>query len=329
MQAEYCLWSVINDIYIHFTKILKSQKQINEFKNVLERFLLNLANSNNDNTDIFPTVCPECHVIEMIEEIKHKNIALNTKAVVQYIKTKLDMYFKIKPTLRKLKYSIIVTDNSLSFGKFKIYLSKLRLQKLIEIGGEEATTKLLLRYSTILAGSQHWRVPVEVYKFINSHLPIDIEGFASPINSQLMMIKDNARFCSVFEADKIFGSLGSFFNLDIRGKTMTVMLPYVPALLVRAYDKISQTLESTTEPTTFIVGLPGWYDADFINNFIDSKYTKCVVKYGKGECYFQDQFDKPIIASSANCWCLMSNIDRDFSFMKDLYNNSIVGTWKN
>ena len=62
-------------------------------------------------------------------------------------------------------------------------------------------------------GGQHWSIPHKVYKYLNNTYNINYVGFASPLNICKI---EGIKFCSIFkDTDEVFGSLGSFFNIDI------------------------------------------------------------------------------------------------------------------
>jgi len=85
--------------------------------------------------------------------------------------------------------------------------------KTTESDAANAILRSALRYSSIYAETRHIGPPQRVYdKFYE--WGIRNEGFASPFNARLLG-KTSAQFYSLFkDTDAIFGSAGSFFNLN-------------------------------------------------------------------------------------------------------------------
>ena len=68
--------------------------------------------------------------------------------------------------------------------------------------------KLIERYNFIIPSSSFfWSIHPIVFDFLKENNPI--EGFASPFNF------NSDLWCSIFEEDKIFGSLGDFFHVIV------------------------------------------------------------------------------------------------------------------
>ena len=234
----------------------------------------------------------------------------------------LDRFARLRETI-KYTYKYFFNAGTLNYGHFSFTIPPARMAKLIKMGGEHSVIKMLLRYASILEGSQHWHVPEEVYRKIDVLHHIDIEGFASPINSQMVLLRDEPKFCSIFaDTDSIFGSQGSFFNYDFIGKTATAFTPYVPDLLEKIRDKLLATFENARgAKTTIFVGLPAWYDAKYVKDLLESKWTKKISKYGPGKSYFRDREDKKIQAYFANAWIVMSTETADWEFMDTLFDD--------
>lgn len=101
-----------------------------------------------------------------------------------------------------------------------------------------------------------------------------IECFASPLNHTI----DN--YCSLYEEDKIFGSLGNFFtyadciiknNLE---KRLVINPPYTELMIEKTIEKIIEIKEYVNK-TEFFILLPYWEDMECIKNLInrnDSEY---------------------------------------------------------
>jgi len=90
-------------------------------------------------------------------------------------------------------------------------------------------------------------------------------------------------FCSIFyDTDHIFGSVGSFYSLDVEKlliqniKGVFFNPPYLPLLMNNCTIQCLNILDKMNilgVDFTIVSFLPNWDDADYIKNFIGSKYT--------------------------------------------------------
>ena len=137
--------------------------------------------------------------------------------------------------------------------------------------------RMLLRYSIFDMSSQQWSIGDNLYEDISDIFNISFEMFASPLNFNMNM------FCSIFyDTDHIFGSLGSFYSLDIEKllnqniKGVFFNPPYLPLLMNKCTSKCLTILDKMNKlcvDFTIVSFLPNWDDADYIKTFSGSKYT--------------------------------------------------------
>ena len=90
-------------------------------------------------------------------------------------------------------------------------------------------------------------------------------------------------FSSIFyDTDHIFGSLGSFYNLDVEKflnqniKGVFFNPPYLPLLMSKCTIQCLNILDEMNTlgiDFTIVSFLPNWDDADYLKNFVSSKYT--------------------------------------------------------
>lgn len=173
---------------------------------------------------------------------------------------------------------------------------------------------LIVRYKCVMDRGQQWNIPYNWYKFLYDKFDLNVEGFGSPLNSQMLLLKldnpgvlherltPNIAFCSLFrDTDEYFGSIGSLFKLDIlkhvesRGLkhvSATINPPYVPKLLEDMCVLIRSWLEKCASrdiPCVIFTGLPNWYDAEFYIKFNENNpWIKEKRKLEKGDFYYQD-----------------------------------------
>jgi hypothetical protein len=155
--------------------------------------------------------------------------------------------------------------------------------------------RMLLRYSIFDMSSQQWSIGDNLYDDISDIFNISFEMFASPLNFNMNM------FCSIFyDTDHIFGSLGSFYSLDLEKllnqniKGVFFNPPYLPLLMSKCTIHCLNILDEMNKlgvDFTIVSFLPNWDDADYIKNFSGSKYTVETRIVNKGK-YILHEKDK-------------------------------------
>ena len=137
--------------------------------------------------------------------------------------------------------------------------------------------RMLLRYSLFDMSNQQWSIGITLYDEISLQLDIGFEMFASPLNFNMNM------FCSLFlDTDKTFGSVGSFYNITV-DKLLNMGLrgvfynpPYLPLLMATTTRMCISLLDkmcALETDFTVVSFLPNWEDADYLQDFIKSRYT--------------------------------------------------------
>lgn len=107
---------------------------------------------------------------------------------------------------------------------------------------------LVSRYICIGTTNNHCSVPPHVIKFSG----IRTELFGSPLNTT------TDQYCSpMYDLERHFGSLGSFFNFDICSGTYLLNPPYDESIINEAMQKIFTVLNTNKEITVIVV-LPIW-----------------------------------------------------------------------
>lgn len=155
--------------------------------------------------------------------------------------------------------------------------------------------RMILRYSIFDTSNQQWSIGIKLYDNISNLFDIGFEMFASPLNFNMNM------FCSIFlDTDKIFGSVGSFYNLSIDRllnqniKGVFFNPPYLPILMnytTKICINLLENMENENIDFTVISFLPNWADADYIQLFLQSKYLINYKIVNKGD-YILHEKDK-------------------------------------
>lgn len=126
---------------------------------------------------------------------------------------------------------------------------------------------LLSRYETLSGNSSGMQgaLSPEVFRFLNTHLGVTAEAFASPLNCFM------PTYCSLFpDTDSFFGSRGDFFRLRPVSGAFEVNPPFVHSVLKQAASYMLELLaeaERLESDLTFVFITPGWGDASW---FLDT-----------------------------------------------------------
>lgn len=300
-------------------------RNVYEIRNCLERWLLTRANS--DSINILTK--KEIGYIALIQELQSKTRSdiLVVTTVVNNIRRKVHEY-----TTRD--FSQVVGDRSqliigADFVQYRDYIRKVdskRIELLLRIARnntvdpELALGLMIMTYASILPGAQHWNASEEHYRIYYNH-GITVEGFASPINAQLIAIDPSTHFCSLFpHVDKVFGSIGNFFDIDFEGK-IAVGPPYTEELLLKIANKIIKDCESNRK-VRFYVTHADWKDAA---GYIKMQNSPFCIKHEvvpKGKHYYMNTNTVPnekITAPFDTVLFILSNY-RDNENFDDLLN---------
>ena len=155
--------------------------------------------------------------------------------------------------------------------------------------------RMLLRYAIFDMSNQQWSIGKNLYDDISETFNISFEMFASPLNFNMNM------FCSIFlDTDRMFGSLGSFYNLTVERmlnqniKGVFFNPPYLPILMSNCTKQCINILDEMATLNvdfTIVSFLPNWSDADYIRSFLTSKYVVIYKVVNKG-AYVLHEKDK-------------------------------------
>lgn len=270
-----------------------------EFKNILERFLLS------------------GDISKFNDEVKIFGNANEIKETVNFL---MSTYEKAPTPDFEVKAEL--GDNYFKCGRYHRYLSPDRVNIFRKFDLNEVAM-MVMRYATILSTSQHWSVPSYVYRKVIMEHKIEIEGFASPINSQFLkmhhpfkyidknqkmheskaVVKKPA-YCSIFKEDAPFYSLGSFFECDFRGKRVLANPPFVLSLMNEMAKKILTDVKAKN--TVFIVNVPNWTDAEYYENLKNSPYCRQYIEFAAFKHWYEEN-DNYVLASFPISYFVISN----------------------
>jgi hypothetical protein len=229
---EYARWKQVREVLARGSSL--SEKSRYELENIIERYILSVDNK-----------VPNAEE-KMRSELLKKGIPLGGLAVA------------LRPTGKTLDWEIKETSSGFQIGEFALEKSP-RVERLIELGGLDATMRMCLRYESTCPRGQQWGVPWKTAEVLFS-AGFANEGFASPLNSRFLDL--SGKYCSLYDCDRPFGSLGSFFEQDllsIEGGWM-INPPMVEALLDRVVTKILFALDKCRGEKLFFLSMGAWTD---------------------------------------------------------------------
>lgn len=291
-----------------------------EIKNILERFLISIANLNKNNTSskIFSILNFEDTIVQKayneildkkyflkknLSDIQIKDIV--QKNIINEINDFLNDPPKNNIPETILKYN--TTDNTITYLDVQVKVNQTVLEVLIKFK-QKYVIQMIIRYSTMLLQGQQWGIPFEQYNYLYKKYNLRFEGFASPLNSRLMGKKD-AHFCSLFyDTDKYFGSIGSFFKVDMINPVNNntkyssivwlICPPYIDKILTYSAEKVLESIEiakkNKIEMIIFFI-MPGWDTSESYLMLHKSKNKKFEEKL-KPHKYFYEYQGKHITA---------------------------------
>lgn len=318
IERTYQKYLIISDILTIANKLASNDKNKYEIRNCIERWLLTLANR--DHINILTK--KEIGYTLLIQELssKTRNSLKDTANIVNEIRTKVHK-FSIDYTIQGDISKLIIGKD---FVKYRDYIRKIdpeRISLLLRVSGnnEIALGLMVMTYACIIPGPQHWNASKEHYKIYYDH-GIRVEGFASPINAQLLSIDETTKYCSLFpNVDKPFGSIGNFFDINF-GESgynkVAVGPPYTEELLVRIADKLIKECENKY-PVRFYFTHSLWSDAPGYIKMKNSKYCIYSEITEKGKHYYVNTNVVPnerIIAQFNTVLLVLSNYQDDEDF---------------
>lgn len=216
VKDEYQHWALSQKILEDVFQYLSVKGDRAQVKAGLENTLMNLQPSHDIyGQDLFLKIDYD----SIKSGFEYANLILNeieAQHCFQLIQDAAKTYFETIETPSSGK----INAEYFEIGDYKLkrnqYIDK--AFHFVETASDEAIAmnailRSALRYGSIYAETRHIGPPQKVYDLFYDW-GVRNEGFASPFNARLLG-KPEAQFYSLFkDTDEIFGSAGSFFNLD-------------------------------------------------------------------------------------------------------------------
>jgi hypothetical protein len=111
---------------------------------------------------------------------------------------------------------------------------------------------ILFRYQLLGSNNNQLAVLPTILNKMKKDFELNIECFASTINTETDI------YCSIYyDIEKYFGSIGSFFNIEIKKGTYSFNPPYQKDIIEKGIYKLFNFLKNKDE-ITFIITIPIW-----------------------------------------------------------------------
>jgi hypothetical protein len=294
LDREMTRWTYLQGILHLAQKDLHPKLQY-EMKNILERWILTLANDNQGDTEdpIFSENKSAFRLPgKMMTEMFEKRIP-NPEARINGI-LQLAREYLVLVTYQPSELPVIIDENMVRVGDYVRKLPPGKLEILLELNPSlEILGTMIMRYACLLVGGQQWAVPLELYRYLVQNYGVTVEAFASPINSQIIFIDPALKYCSLFpDTDRFYGSQGDFFSFDCTGQSIYVNPPYVEELLNRMAIKVTQVCQEIGDNwVRFFITVPAWTDAEYYQTLASSPFLVFRHTYLKGKHYYLNTND--------------------------------------
>ena len=320
-DREASRYHTIHDMLLFGEKTSKHSNDY-ELKNIMERWLLTTSQLPNKQDEVL-TISSENTNTKMLQEMKDKKIQ-NDDTIYEYI---------IKNTNEWLSKNIyeeydlpIVNDDTITINKYQRTLPPGKLDILLSMNDSLILLgTMIMRYASLLIGGQQWALPIELHRYMVDNYQVTIEGFASPINSQILNINTNLHYCSLFyDTDAIYGSLGSFFQYSFDNCHVYANPPYVDAIMNATADKIIDACNNATNFVRFFITVPEWTDAEYYHKLLTSEYLVYDYGFVRGKHYYVDTNDgykKIPTIFNTHLFVLAVNVQDDYTKFVQYANN--------
>ena len=271
-----------------------------EVYNILERWFITNANSS-----LIESILPSKQLTndnnkKITDELLEKKIFNNYSSSRNFIEDVINIKDKF---VKNTKTNIIIKYNSIRYKDFYFKIEPKRLNLLMRIGDKKSLLLICLKYASIISKGQQWGIPINTYRTLYYLYNVRCEGFASPFNSRLLEISSNdIKYCSLFPTyDKVFGSIGNIFDVDLlECEAWCINPPFIELIMKNIAIKIKNSLEEAKKMEKKLMIfyiMPEWVDADAYQILynISDEYKKYYYRLTRNRYYYTFN-DKKIIA---------------------------------
>lgn len=336
LNKEVLRWNHIKSMMSEAERSL-SFKEKSELKTIIERWILSVANDTLEGEDIifskrkisleYPATS------KMLSELKDKKIPnahSRYNIILKYGTKFLSAHYYVESNL-----PIIKNDDTLQINDYLRILPPGNLKILLEMNSDLNTLgTMIMRYACTLMGGRQWTSPLELYQYVVERYKVTVEGFASPMNAQILFVNHSQnrnpelKYCSIFpDTDAPYGSMGDFFKVDLVGKHVFANPPRIDSIILPVVKRMIETCERAKDSfVRFIVQVPEWTDAEYYILLMSNPFKVFDHSFKKGQHYFVDtteKFKKSIAYFNTHLFVLSVNVDDQYTdlinFMETLY----------
>lgn len=313
-ESAYIKWKQMK-LWLNANTKNLDKRQIYEFYNIVSRYIISSSIPHESYLDGSLNEIQKAKIIhdKYLSELVEKNIQIPID--ISEIPKKKIYSNKIPTTLK-------VNGSHFDFGDFRSTVNSERYAILRNLASPEEIHITLMQYAYSPSKSMSWQIPIRVYQQMYEKHGLTLEGCASPFNSQTIAIfpQNRGRFCSPFESDKIYGSIGSIFDVDLEGEIAMINPPYVEDFMESVGRKVINALNQATKPTTIVSMMPAWTDAPSHIQYANSQWLKARYDLEKNQHYYEESDTrKKIISKFGSTLFVLSNVDVDFSDIPPLF----------
>jgi hypothetical protein len=297
LDAEYSQWLLTNNLLNYMiTNYYHYKFAIYEFHNIMERFLMSMCNSPLKSrmakpwTVYYHLTRTDPFVKQMYTELVQKcGVGKCAADIIEHVVFTINHTVSQQLPAYTSQGIIKIFRRRLSYRTFMIDLQPSQVAKLKRYN-RWTMMIMVIRYSTIIIKSQQWSAPSTLFKVLYDNYNVRFEGYASPLNNGIGDFK-NAEYCSLFDIDKQFGSIGNIYNVDMASPFDDIKLdsvgwivhpPYVLQTMLDAFKKICQGLENAKLKgiNLFVIFIiPYWSDSEIYRQIKRThfKYTEIIM----------------------------------------------------
>lgn len=301
MAREYSRFLLVNSILNTALGLARSENDRLAITDIIEKWILSVSNLSGDGDPVFGNGIDRdtrIHIDDrLVQTLVRSSITDpdTAQALLEFINQRVDSFLRSRLRIRPPRHAVIDSDDrivTIKYGLLSRVLSTERYTRLRELGSLEDLVALCLRYASIVSAANQRSIPFEVYEYTHATYGVSLEGFASPLNSQLLLITPNARFCSLFEdTDSVYGSLGSFFNADLVGQSAMINPPFVVDVMNEVARKCiaeCERAEANGQTIRIFLKLDATQDGEFYDLLRTSRFLRGLTRLRRMQYWSDD-----------------------------------------
>lgn len=297
LKHEYQMWSISQKQLFEIIKNVTFLYDIKKVKQIFERWYMMKYSYFNGVLD------KELKDHPATQGFKH-DLVYEHLFTEQTIDQVINRILSITPDIPPIDKPVI-QNGTIIYGNFIKPILSNRLKLLQQMASDEQITLMSLKYDTIVPGGNQWSIPSKVYDILVNKYDVTIEGFASPLNSQILKYRQTIRFvyfCSLFlEIDRPFGSIGNFFDTQFEGHVSVINPPFVIDIMNAVADKCLETMTNASSigvPTRMFIFVPMKPHTYYFNALIHSKFYETHFIHNDYRHYYEDPTTDRLILSA-------------------------------